>query len=134
MGFIKDFFSPLPPCDICSFTLNPWPRDRTGVTAWTVIGGGLNVEFLICRHCSAAIQQSGLAHKNPTLVMGYLISRGIVERPPAHAYLQHDAWRRVWMHTLETLRIPSIDEFQALAAIKAYEQAILDGFDGVAPP
>src|SRR5262245_40272181 len=119
MGFFKDLFARPRPCDICSFTKSVWPSDRTGVAGWEVRGGGLNVKFLICGHCFAAIRQAGLEQKNPVLVMGYLISHGKAPRPPAHAYLQHDGWRRVWMHTLETLKTPVADEFQALRAIEA---------------
>ena len=73
-----------------------------------------------------------MAEKNPVLVMGYLVGHRLADSPPADAYLQHEAWRRVWVqHTLETLRTPLTDEFQGLNAIKEYEKAILDGFDGV---
>jgi hypothetical protein len=129
MGFFKDLFAKPRPCDLCRFTANSWPSDRTAVAKWSTRGAGLNVDFSICGHCFAVIRRTGLGHKNPVLVMGYLISHGFADRPPAHAYLQHEGWRRVWMHTLEILQTPAADEFKALAAIKAYEQGILDGFD-----
>ena len=55
---------------------------------------------------------------------------GIAQRPPVHLYLQHPEWRKIWIHTLETLQVNVSDEFQALAAMKDIEARLFEEIAG----
>jgi len=87
---------------------------------------GLDASLLICSTCAKAINSSGLAQKTPLMAIAILASSGIAERPPVHFYLQHPEWRKIWIHTLETLQMNVSDEFQALAAMKEIEAQFFD--------
>ena len=121
MGFFKDFFSQPAPCDVCQLGQARWPRDRTGMVDWTLQGQGLNVSLRICPGCANAISGMGLREKNPMMGLAMMVRAGRAERPPVHYYLQHEAWRRVWLEVLERFGVDHEDEFQALAEMKAIE-------------
>jgi len=60
------------------------------------------------------------------MTVAVLARSGIAQRPPVYVYLQHPEWRKIWMHTLETLQLNVSDEFQALAAMKEIEERMFD--------
>jgi len=126
MGFFKDLFGPRQGCDLCQLGKSSWPHSRSAAADWKVRGDGLHADFFICAPCRGFLKETGLAIKNPMVAMAYVVAGGFADRPPAHAYLQHPAWRNVWMHMLDASGVRVVDEFQALEALKPLEQAFMD--------
>lgn len=126
MGFFKDLFSAPRPCDVCQLGKGAWSSARSAVAHWDLRGQGLNVHLLVCSACYRAVTEAGVREKNPVFALAILVQAGHADRPPAHAYLQHPEWRKIWMHTLEGLGIEVSDEFSALAAIKQLDDRLFE--------
>lgn len=131
VDFLRDFFTPPAPCDLCRLGEGRWSSDRTGVVEWSLRGLGLNVVLRVCPGCAEVVTITGLREKTPLLAMVTLVQHGRALRPPVHAYFQHLQWRKVWMHTLERAGTGATDEFDALAQAKLVEAKF---FDAVTEP
>lgn len=127
MGFFRDLFGARQPCDLCQLGKAQWPAAHSGSADWKLRGEGLNADLLICPRCFDWVRKAGLGTKNPILALAYLVRSGQAERPPAHAYLQHPEWKKVWMHSLDQAGIGATDDFAALAAIREIEQEMIGG-------
>lgn len=57
--------------------------------------------------------------------LAYLVKANWAIRPPLHAYLQHPAWRKVWLHVLDMSDIHPSDEFAALRTMKPIEEQFM---------
>ena len=130
MGFWSDLLGPAKPCDLCQLGQAQWPSANTAQATWSVRGQGLQATLVVCPICFHRLEQAGLQQTNPALAMAKLIAQGSVDRPPTHAYLHHPAWRRTWMHTLDTLGVRPHDEFAALCAIHDVETKFLSQLTG----
>lgn len=126
MGFWSDLLGPAKPCDLCQLGQAQWPSANTAQATWSVRGQGLQATLIVCPICFHRLEEAGLRQTNPALALAKLIAKGSVVRPPTHVYLHHDAWRRTWMHTLETLGLRPHDEFAALRAIHDVETKFLN--------
>ena len=126
MGFFKDLFGPRHPCDLCQLGQGSWPSDRSATADWKIRGHGLQAKLFICVPCRRFVMDSGLMEKTPMLAVAYLVKAGQAQRPPAHAYLQHPEWRKVWMHLMDVAGIEVSDEFAALSAMKPIEAAFME--------
>ena len=82
--------------------------------------------LLISPDCKTFVRQAGLKQKNPVLAIPFLVKAGLIERPPAHAYLQHPEWRKVWFHLLDPSGIQVRDEVQAVGKIKELESEFFE--------
>jgi hypothetical protein len=125
MGFFKQLFTPPQPCDVCCLGLAKWLQEQTGVIDWSITCDGLSATLLICRHCASVLASTGTAHKTPILLLSVLVSKGVARRPATHVYLEHEQWRRIWLHTLDSAGIRPADQFAALAAIRGIEEQFL---------
>lgn len=61
----------------------------------------------------------------PIFALARMVVEGHAARPPAHAYLQHPEWKKIWMHMLASSGINPTDEFQALEFIRQLEEEIM---------
>lgn len=69
--------------------------------------------------------QSGLLQAHPMVALAKLVSLGAAHRPPLQAYLQHPAWKQIWIHILETAGLQPGDEFAALQHMRPLEEEFM---------
>lgn len=130
VGFFEDFFGPPKPCDLCQLGKVSWPPQHSASRDWRLWGHGLRVTLLLCRRCYQFVRRSGLEQNTPLLALATLNVRGVADRPPPHAYLQHPEWKKIWMHMLESGGFEIGDDFAALACIREIEPAFFKQVEG----
>lgn len=126
MGFFRDLFSPLQPCDLCQLGHSRPITGSAATSDWRIQTPGLEVGFVICGRCRRAIQDLHLQDKYPLVTMTTLIARRMIAGPPPEAFLAHPGWRRVVFHTFN-LRgaVPeSVDE--QLQLLKSIESDLIE--------
>lgn len=67
-----------------------------------------------------------MMYRHPMLAMATLVAAGFARRPPLQAYLQHDGWRAIWMHALESSSLQPSDEFAELQMIRPLEKEFME--------
>lgn len=121
MGFFRDLFGSRAPCDLCQLGEGQWPSNRSAAADWKLRGSGLNATLFICAPCRRLVVGWDLMERMPVFALSRMVQTGHARRPPAHAYLQHPEWRKIWMHMLERAGVRPVSDFEALGAIAEIE-------------
>ncbi len=132
MGFFRDLFAPLQPCDICQIGQREPIPGYAGTSDWKFDTLGLNVEFIICGRCRRALEQLKVHQKLPPVAMATLITHRIVTRPSTEAYLGHPKWRVAWLYLLKMQGVVPSSREEAVERITRLEQELVDRLEGIA--